>query len=80
MSLSDSVWESSKQPFIKAKEEFIFEWKIYEKRTGVGGGGGGVGAGEEGSINSRKSLGISRNFKSVLTLAMIQAFGESQIK
>lgn len=41
--------------------------------------GGGEGKGE-GSINSRKSLGISRNFKSVVSVAMIQAFGESQIK
>lgn len=32
MSLPDSIWESSKQPFIKAKEEFIFEWEIYEKK------------------------------------------------
>lgn len=33
MSLPASVWESSKQPFVKAKEEFKLEWPIYENRT-----------------------------------------------
>lgn len=32
MSLPDSVWESSKQPFVKAEEEFMSEWYIYEKK------------------------------------------------
>lgn len=53
MSLPDSIWESSKQPFIKAKEEFIFEWEIYEKKIEKW-----KEKKKKGSINSRKALGI----------------------